>query len=433
MDDGHPLYLYQILFFLLLLIIEALVSYAESALCNLSENKLEKQAEVHKQGEEKVHRMLERRDRYIDAIELTLAGTSILIGILVSGLLFFDGRSGIQKLLFSVVLIFVVVLFGNILPKKLALRNPEKAFWMTNGFVTVLCTVLMPLTALLNGARSVVLFLLGIRPEELEDNVTEEEIMSVLNEGHEQGILEDNEAEMISNIISFDEKEVKDVMTYRSKVVCLDGNRSVEEAFRFAARENYSRYPVFEEDEDQIIGTVHIKDLANYYLSGKDTTIPVKEIAKEPYFVPDTQDIDILFDDMQLKKIHMAIAVDEYGQTVGVVAMEDILEVIVGNIFDEHDEDEKLIIRQGDGRYLVKGHTSLEELHEVTGIEMDEEEFETVNGFLISQMGHLPEANEHTVISYHGFRFNIVDVKDKTIRYVRMVKEKPAADLGAAS
>lgn len=433
MDDGHPLYMYQMLLFAVLLIIESLASYAESALCNCNESKLEKLAQSRRNGKEKAERILERRDRYIDAIELTLAGTSILIGILACVMVLSGVGTEITRWLLCVILIFAVVLFGNSLPKKLALRNPEKGALMTDGYVCALYTVLMPFTVLLNGARAVILFLLRIRPEELEDNVTEEEIMSVLNEGHERGILEDNEAEMISNIISFDEKEVKDVMTYRSKVVCLDGNRSVEEAFRFAARENYSRYPVFEEDEDQIIGTVHIKDLANYYLSEKDTSIPVKEIANEPYFVPDTQDIDILFDDMQLKKIHMAIAVDEYGQTVGVVAMEDILEVIVGNIFDEHDEDEKLIIRQGDGRYLVKGHTSLEELHEATGIEMDSEEFETVNGFLISKMGHLPEANEHTVISYHGFRFNIVDVKDKTIRYVRMVKEKPPADLGTVS
>ena len=205
MDDGHPLYMYQMLLFAVLLIIESLASYAESALCNCNESKLEKLAQSRRKGKEKAERMLERRDRYIDAIELTLAGTSILIGILACVMVLSGVGTEITRWLLCVILIFAVVLFGNSLPKKLALRNPEKGALMTDGYVCALYTVLMPFTVLLNGARAVILFLLRIRPEELEDNVTEEEIMSVLNEGHERGILEDNEAEMISNIISFDE------------------------------------------------------------------------------------------------------------------------------------------------------------------------------------------------------------------------------------
>ena len=228
---------------------------------------------------------------------------------------------------------------------------------------------------------------------------------------------------MISNIIEFDEKEVMDIMTHRKKVVSIDASLTVEEAMQFAMQQQYSRFPVCDETIDNIVGILHIRDLMKYYISGEDKSVAVREICGEPYLVPDTLPIDVLWNDMRTKKMHMAIAIDEYGQTAGLVAMEDILEEIVGAISDEYDVDEKMIIKQTEGRFLMKGMTPLEEVEEALNIEMNQEDFETLNGFLVSMLGHIPSEDEKAVFSYMGYKFHIVDVLDKMIRYVRVVKE----------
>jgi putative hemolysin len=196
-------------------------------------------------------------------------------------------------------------------------------------------------------------------------------------------------------------------------------------------KESYSRYPLYEEEKDNIVGVLHLRDVTATYVSGEYKEKTLKEIARTPYFVPDTQSADTLFDEMQKKKIHMAIAVDEYGQMAGIVAMEDILEEIVGNIFDEYDIDERMILRQGANRYIMKGMTPMEEVEEALGIELEQDDFDTLNGWLISMLGHLPKDKEKAVISAGGCRFQIIDAKNNMIRNVKVVKEAmPDADTG---
>ncbi|WP_310605423.1 hemolysin family protein [Anaerosporobacter sp.] len=275
-----------------------------------------------------------------------------------------------------------------------------------------------PITFLRKKITTLILRLCGNKSEDLED-----EIISMVNEGQEQGVLASNEAEMISNIIAFDEKEVKDIMTHRKKIVAIDCNETVEQTLRFMLDKSYSRYPLYEDDIDNIIGILHVKDVARCYMSPKFKNKPLKLIARKPYFVPDTQNINVLFSDMQLKKVHMAIAVDEYGQTAGLVAMEDILEEIVGNILDEYDIDEKLIIKQDEGQFLMKGLAGLDDIEDILGIEIQEEDFDTLNGLLTSLLNRIPNDGEHVSLSYGGYLFEILDVRNKMIRYVRVTKE----------
>ena len=256
--------------------------------------------------------------------------------------------------------------------------------------------------------------------------MTEEEIISIVNEGLEQGVLENTEVEMIANIIEMDEKEVRDIMTRRTQIVALEANMTVEEAMVFMMEKSYSRFPVYEGDIDNVTGVVFWKDITKYYIQNKDKTVPVREIARKAHLVPDTQRIDVLFEEMQMKKIHMAIAIDEYGQTVGIIAMEDILEEIVGNIFDEFDVDERMIFKQRDGKYFMRGLTPLEDVAEELNIDMDKElqDYDTLNGFLISRLGHIPREREKINIVYKGYEFRVVNVKDRTIRYVRVHREE---------
>lgn len=265
------------------------------------------------------------------------------------------------------------------------------------------------------------LFRMFLRNKAKYEEQVEEEIKSMVTEGHEQGVILEDEAEMINNIFEFGEKEAKDVMSPRQKIEGMDAALSLEEAMNLMLEHGFSRYPLYEEDLDNIIGVLHLKDAMRYYMRDKDAVL--KEIAREPFFVHPTQNIQKLLKDMQTKKIHMAIVVDEYGQTEGIVAMEDILEEIVGNILDEYDEEEHDIIRLGqDDCYLMRGLARLDEIAELLEIEFPDEDIDTLNGFLLYELGRLPQDEEEINIVYQGYSFRPIDIHDKMIVQVKVSK-----------
>lgn len=436
MEDGYPIV--GIVVVLLLLVVKAIISYGARAIEQINEVTVRKRAEDGDEKSKVLLGFIENPDKYMNAIEVILTTTSVLVGYICAGdfskyikSIRFSEHFGmpeeITRVVWTVVFVFVVlfisILFGDVFPKKLALRNSDQAAYGISYVVQFFIRLVTPFAFLIEKTTNLILRLCHIKPEDLEDNVTEDEIMSMVNEGQEQGVLASNEAEMISNIIEFDEKEVKDIMTHRKNIVTIDSNQTVEQALRFMLEKSYSRFPLYEDDIDNIIGILHVKDVTRCYMSPKFKNKSLKLVARKPYFVPDTQNIDVLFNDMQLKKVHMAIAVDEYGQTAGLVAMEDILEEIVGNILDEYDEDEKLIIKQGDDQYLMKGLAGLDDIEDTLGIEIEEEDFDTLNGLLTSLLNRIPSEGEHISVSYAGYLFEILDVKNKMIRFVRVTKE----------
>lgn len=249
----------------------------------------------------------------------------------------------------------------------------------------------------------------------------EEEILSIIEEGNEQGTILPDEAELISNVFEFGDKEARDVMSPRQKIVGLETDLNITEALNIMLENGYSRYPVYEEDLDNIVSVLHIKDAVSAYLS--DVNQSVGELGSEPFYIHPTQKISKLFNEMQANKIHMAIVVDEYGQTEGIVAMEDILEVIVGDILDEHDEEEEDIMKLAAGEgYIVNGSADLEELEDLFDIQFPDEDIDTVNGFMLYELGHLPEGNEPVHIVYQGFSFVAIDRGDNMIKKVRIRK-----------
>ncbi len=263
--------------------------------------------------------------------------------------------------------------------------------------------------------------LLGKKNSEEQADAVEEEILSIVEEGHEQGTIESDEAEFISNVFEFGDKEARDIMTPRQKMVCIDSELDMQETMEFMLENSYSRYPVYEEDVDNIIGMLHMKDAVAAYM--KDAKQTVANVVSEPIYVHPTQKISKLLKEMQESKNHLAIVVDEYGQTEGLVALEDIIEVIVGDILDEHDEEENDIMRLAAGNgYIVNGTTNLGELEDLFKIEFPEEDIDTVNGFMLCQYGKLPEEREGVQIAYQGFLFEAMDVEDRMITKVRIRK-----------
>ena len=259
------------------------------------------------------------------------------------------------------------------------------------------------------------------------EDLTEQEIMSMVNEGHENGVLQESEAEMINNIFTLDQKEAKDIMTHRKQIMALDGTCSLQEVLAEIRDMAYSRYPVYLDDVDNIIGIIHIKDILNQMLDQtnmEQQLTKINDLIRPASFIPETRNIDVLFKNMQSQKIHMVIVVDEYGQTSGLVTMEDILEEIVGNIFDEHDAEEEQIVEEADGSYVIDGMTDFDDVCELLEIHGEElEDFDTLSGFLISRINKIPVNGEHYQVSAYGYRFDVLLVEHRVIRTVRVTKE----------
>ncbi|SEK62203.1 putative hemolysin [Pseudobutyrivibrio ruminis] len=255
-----------------------------------------------------------------------------------------------------------------------------------------------------------------------QENITEEDVISLVNEGHEDGNILASEAAMIQNIFEFSDTDAKDIMTHRKSIVAVNGDSTLREAINFINENNMSRYPVYIEDLDNIIGILHIKDLLTYYDKDIDN-VKVKdlhELMSVAEFVPETHGINTLFAKMQSKKRHMVIVVDEYGQVSGLLSMEDILEEIVGNIEDEHDEEENSIEVKTEDSFVMDGGTSLEEVEEILGTKLSDD-YETLNGYLISLNGKIPEDGSSFSLEDDNYVFYIKNVSDKVIDsvYVR--------------
>ncbi len=261
-----------------------------------------------------------------------------------------------------------------------------------------------------------------------QENITEEDVISLVNEGHEDGNILASEAAMIQNIFEFSDTDVKDIMTHRKNIVAIDGDYTVREAINFINNNNMSRYPVYIEDLDNIIGILHIKDILTFM--GKDIdnvrVKDLKDLLSVAEFVPETHGINTLFAKMQSKKRHMVIVLDEYGQVSGILSLEDILEEIVGNIEDEHDEEENSIEVRPDDSFIMDGSTTLEEVEEIIGTKLSDD-FETLNGYLISLYGKIPEDGKAFKLEDNNFIFYIKNVTEKVIGEV-FVRRKSRID-----
>lgn len=276
-------------------------------------------------------------------------------------------------------------------------------------------------------------FLMGllrkITGKDKQEEDISEEIMDMVNESHEQGVIKESEAEMIGNIFEFGEKQAQDVMVHRKNIVAIDATQTVSEAFDYVMEENYSRYPVFDEDIDNVIGILHIRDLLKAYVSDDCKNKTLKELGNnlmfEAYCIPETRNISALFKEMKIKKTHMAVVVDEYGQTTGIITMEDILEEIVGNIFDEYDDEEEQIVQRDDGTFIMDGQITLEDVEDKLEIEFSCEEVDTLNGFLICELGKIPDKKDEGFSAKCGnYKFTIYTVNNKMVDKVLVSKEE---------
>ena len=369
-----------------LLIMNGLASAAETAFEQPLSAVVKKRVAEDDKRAIRVAAIFDRRKRCTTVLDLLRTVTVFLCGITYAELLkcfavpalqsYFESDK-LAKLYVWICLIFITVigvwlveLLSIKVPKKLGYKYADRFVFRISGFVRFFMILFAPLAFLAEGAAKGIGVVFGVNPGDNGENVTEEEIISIVTEGQEQGLLDEEEAEMITNVMDFDAKAARDVMTRKKKIIGIREEMSIEEALEFCLKANYSRFPVYGENLDNITGILNLKDLMLYFMEHRNNEDVLKntslsEVAREPYFVPETQNIDVLLNDMQEKKIHMAVVIDEYGQTAGIVAMEDMLEEIVGDIQDEYDNEEQEIVPQSDGTFMVRGFTTLEELGDV--------------------------------------------------------------------
>lgn len=446
MDDGGPTA--SIFLFFGLLLIDMFFYGFGSAILNLNMKEVEKRTKDEKDKKLiRLKKIAELPEQYVNTVQLIVTLVNVVMGSLYLGIWLSYIRKfllryvaepaekipyGMEVLgvlipcLTILILVYILLTFGVLFPKKIAAQFPEKWAFLCITPVYYITRILAPFTGLVSLTTDGILRILGIKNLDDGSDVTEEEIISMVNEGHEQGVLLANEAEMITNIFELGDKEAQDIMTHRNSIVGVDGRTALTEVIAFMLHENKSRFPVYEENIDHILGILHVRDVMKLYERHDLMSVPVDQIenlVREAVFIPETKNINDLFQMMQSSKTQMVIVVDEYGQTSGLVAMEDILEEIVGNIMDEYDEDEEHIEETGnEDEYIIDGMTPLEELEEKFEISFEEEEFETLNGFLISRLDRIPEENEEFDIDVDGYNFRILSVENKMIQSVLVTR-----------
>ena len=309
-----------------------------------------------------------------------------------------------------------VYLFGAAVPYLAAKMNPVRISEILSGIGTRLTAITVPITAVLSFLSGIPARLAGVDPKSLEDRISEDEILSLVNEGHEQGAIDEDEAEMITNIFELDDKQAQDIMTHRGDISTIDGSMSLNEALACMVEMPNSRFPVIGEDIDHITGALYLKDAVMFHMKEQFNEMPVSQVPhllREVKFIPETVDVDDLFRQMQESRKQMVIVVDEYGQTSGLVTMEDILEEIVGNILDEYDKEEKLIARARDGMLRINGKALLDDVSKALGAELDQENYDTISGYLTEKLGHIPTQDDRGRViedPSSGYKFRVISI-----------------------
>ena len=433
MEDGSSMPLWGVLVLLILLWLNGIFYGFAAAVRNISENETQKKADEGDKKAQMLLALIDRPAQFVNAIPLMVMACGICFGTFLVPWAadVFDPYIKHTPALILVLAVCVILLAGlGILTfRRVGTYYPEKYAYRYLKLIQFWVKVLSPFTTFITWIARLAAVPFGVEIDRQESAVTEEEIISIVDEAHEQGVIEENEAEMIQNIMEFTDTEAKDIMTHRKNVIAFDEEDNLQTIVDTMLEEGNSRYPVFRETIDNIVGIIHYKDALKFLTRNSWAKFkPLKDLPgliREASFIPETRGISDLFKSMQMKKIHMAVVVDEYGQTSGIVSMEDILEEIVGDILDEYDEDDSTFRTQKDNSVIIDALAYLEDVAEELGIDFGKVEFETLNGYLTNLLGHIPTEDDlDKEIVVNGYRFRILSLGNKTIGKVRAEKIK---------
>ena len=438
MDDPDPAMgiLWQLVLLFALILVNAFFAMSEIAIISLNDNKIEHLAEEGHRKARQVMKLTKNSSNFLSTIQIgvTLAGfltsasasqsfVEMLSGTLRRIPLFADNLGlvkGLSVVFITIITSYFSLVLGELAPKKIAMANPEKISYRVVGVLLFVQKITIPFVKVLSVSTNAVVRLFGIDPHADPESVTEEEIRMMVDVGEEKGVIEDVQKEMINNIFEFDDLDAGDIMTHRTDMVAIEADDPLEDVVRLSVEEGRSRIPVYEEDPDNIIGVIYIKDLLPYvgHQLPKETTL--RSIMREAYYIPETKNCGDLFTEMTETRTQIAIVVDEYGGTAGLVTIEDLLESIVGNIQDEYDDEEDEISKINENTFTIDGTTFIDEVDELVGTEIPEGDYDTLAGFLISRLGYLPKDGEMNEVDYENLHFTILNVEDRRIGKVKV-------------
>ena len=420
-----------------LILVNAFFSMSEMAIVTLNDNKIDKMASEGNKKAKQIQKLTENTSSFLSTIQIgvTLAGfltsataaqsfaemlanaiaKTAIVEVIPVGII-----SGFSTVVITLVMSYFSLVLGELVPKKIAMNKPEKMAFMAAPILVFVAKVTKPIVKFLAFSTNGVLRLIGIDPHADEEVVTEEEIRMMVDVGGEKGVIEDVQIEMINNIFEFDDIDVADIMTHRTDMVCVDEEEPLSEAVKLSIENGFSRIPVYKEDPDNIIGIVYIKDFLKYVGANLPKTKTVKDMMRPAYYVPETKRCGELFTEMTEKRVQMAVVVDEYGGTAGIVTLEDLLESIVGNIQDEYDHEDEEISIINETTFEVEGITDIEEVEEHTGKTFPEGDYDTIGGYIISVLGFLPEDGQMNEVQFENVKFTVLNVEDRRIGKVKV-------------
>ena len=433
-DPGAAQILGRLSLLLLLTLANAFFAMSEIAVISLSETKLDRLAAQGSRKARRIRALTKNSGRFLSMIQIgvTLAGflasaataqsfsaplERLLVKILPVSLRGVAGPA--VTLLLTLAIAYVSLVLGELVPKRLALKYPERIALGAAWFLSGCAVVFRPLVWIVSSSANGVLRLLGIDPNADDSPVTEEEIRMLVDAGGEKGVIEETQQEMIHNIFELDDLDAGDIMTHRTDIIGVEAGEPLEHAVQAAMKEGCSRLPVYEDDLDNIIGMIYIKDLLEYVGREMPGKTP-RDVMREAHFVPESKRCGELLKEMTARHVQIAAVVDEYGGTAGLVTLEDVLEAIVGSIQDEYDDEEEDISKIDESTFLLDGTTAIEEVDELTHVPLPEGDYDTIAGFVIRELGYLPAAGEHPEVEYRGLKFTVEEVEDRRVAVIKV-------------
>ena len=413
---GSTANILQIGLLVVLLMGSGFFSASETSLMSLSKIRIRYMEDEGVKGAKLVGSLIEKSSDLLSSILVgnnivNIAATSVSTSLFIS--IFGDGGVAIATAVMTV----LVLVFGEITPKTIAANSPEKVAVVVSKPISIIMKITKPIVWVFNLLTGIIFKIMGIDNDGVKPFITEEELKAMVNVSHEEGVLEMEEREIINNVFQFGDMQAKEAMIQRLDMVAIDIEDSYDEIIELFKSEKLSRLPVYQESIDDIVGILNIKDII--FLSDEEIeNFDIKDYVREAFFTYEFKKITQLLEEMKKEKTQMAIVVDEYGGTAGLLTIEDLVEVIVGDIDDEYDEEEEEIVKINDNEYLVEGSTKISDVNEQLGINLESEEFDSIGGFIIGYLKRIPEENE--IIEVEDVKFKVESIDKNRINKIRI-------------
>ena len=418
----------NILIIIILLILSAYFSSAETALTTVNKIRMRSLAEENNKAAKRVLKLIEEPSKMLSAVlicnnivNLSASSISTSYAFSICKRIGMENSTSLFAGIATGILTVLILIFGEITPKNLATKNAEKLALFYSSSISAITHILTPVIFIVNQFARFLMFLLRVDTSKKSSSITEDELRTFVDVSHEEGVIESEERKMITNIVDFGDTLAKDVMIPRMDIAMVEANISYDELLTEFTENKYARLPVYEETIDHIIGIINLKDFVFY--QGDKENLNIKSLMREAHVTYEYKNVSELFMEMRKDSIPMTIVLDEYGALAGLITMEDLIEEIVGDIFDEYDESRDTFRTQVDNSIIIDGLASLDDVEQELDIEFGDVEMETLNGYLTELLGHIPSREDlDKEIVANGYRFKILSLGNRTIGRVRAEK-----------